>query len=677
MPDITDDENLTPDDQLLNDQESLELRREIGSWLAFGKQYWWPLHARMDYWMSMYLMLDVIQQMKPYGYRRFISNEPRTAIDRAVSILTRNDSFWRIDLNQDETENQEGRRLIGKIERTLQGIVYDMDEVFSMRGDAPLWKQVAFQALLRGWIWGKAHVTVEALKYRSSPLISEIYDARLVIPHFDQFGLNKVCIEKYTTLGDLASIYPDQFQKERKDKKYNPAQSARKIEFWSNTRGEDEGVMGVLAVVGEVVSGTSPYATPVSGIDTVGTNGKWIIPPRRHGYSPEALPVMGVPVNGVPVQMKPTYGRSVYDVLEQRGRVYGFDMRLWHAPNSAVAESGRSMLSSVEEGMPQFNELIATIFQHFSIATYPTWVIKTQTGELPEFEDGLNARIPMRPEESIEQINPTPITVDAYRLLDILRSEQEKGTLSSILQASSPIGDSSGIALQQVLNAALNGIEPFFNGMQQFGTRMGTSVLAQLQMSAGELKDFEVSVPERRQSFVSIQFSPKDDLVSGRKYRARPIFRPALPDDMHIRIQSARIAVDPARPVLSLLTVLERIMQVEDPAAEADRIWEDIANRDPVIVLEQIAQALDRLGEPETASRIRENEFKTRFIQDLMFRQQTGAIPGGNGATPGPGPETGTPGATQRTGTPAGNDQRASAQEGAALMGAIGQRGGV
>ena len=666
-------------DQLLDDGEAEALRQEIGTWLAFGKQYWWPLHARMDFWMSMYLMLDVIQQMKPYGFRRFVSNEPRTAVDRAVSILTRNDSFWRIDLSQDETENPDQRRLIGKIERTLQGIVYDMDELFSMQFQPPLWKQVAYQALLRGWIWGKAHVTTAATKYRSSPLISEIYDARLVVPHFDQFGLNKVAIEKHTTVGDLASIYPEVFERERRTKAFNPAAPAIKIEFWSNSRGEERpGIMAALAIIAQTPSGQSPLSTPIVTTDQAGANGRWIIRPRRHGYDPDSLPVVGVPVNGLPIQVKPSYGRSVYDSLEHRGRVYGFDMRLWHAPNTAVAESGRSILSSIEEQLPQFNELIATIFQHFSMATYPTKIFHTQTGELPEFEEGINARIPMRPEESVENLLPAPINTDAYRLLDILKMEQEKGTLSPILQASAPLGDSSGTALSQLLNSALNALEPFHDGMEQFGTRMGTSVLAQMQAAAGELEDFSVSAPERRQSFVSIHFSPKDDLISGRKYRARPIFRPALPDDLHIRIQSARIAVDPARPVLSLLTALERIIQVEDPAAEADRIWEDIANRDPVIVLEQIAQALERLDELELANRIREAEFKTRFIEDLAFRQQTGAgLPQGNGRAPQLGPESGAPGSTQRTSSAAEQEMQQSAQEGAEMMGVIGGRGGV
>lgn len=665
------EEDINPD-QLLTDEEQKELRQEISAFLTFGKQYWWPLHARMDYWMGMYLMLDVVQQMKPYGFRRFISNDGRTAVDRAASILTRNESFWRIDLNQDEVEDPEGRRLIGKIERTLQGMIYDVDELLSMQFQMPLWKQVAYQALLRGWIWGKVHVTTAALKYRDSPLVGEIYDARLVVPHFDSFGLNKVAIEKYTTLGDLASIYPEEFEKEARSKTFNPAVPAIKVEFWSNTRGEREGVMGCLAIVTQPATGSSPLSTPMVTTDQIGANGKWIIKPRRHGYSQEALPVIGVPVNGLPVQFKPSYGRSVYDALEMRGRVYGFDMRLWHAPNSIAAESGRSLLSAVEEQMPQYNELIATILQHFSGSVYPSLIVKTSTGELPEFQTGLNSRIPMRPEESIEQLLPQPINQDAYRLLDILKQEQEKGTVSSILQAAAPIGDATGIAFQQVLNSALNALEPFHDGMENFGTRWGTSAIAQLQLAAGDLKEFSVSVPERRSSFVSLQFDPKKDLVSGRKYRVRPVFKPALPDDLHIRISTARVAVDPARPVLSLLTVLERIIQVEDPASEYDRIWEDIANRDPVIMLEQIAQALERQDEQELATRIREAQFRTRFIEDLQFRQQGGgSMP--QAAPPGAGPETGAPQATQRTSVPAEQQNgQGSAQDGAAILAGIG-----
>lgn len=134
---------------------------------------------------------------------------------------------------------------------------------------------------------------------------------------------------------------------------------------------------------------------------------------------------------------------------------------------------------------------------------------------------------------------------------------------------------------------------------------------------------------------------------------------------------------------MSLITVLENILQVDDPAAEIDRIWEDIANTDPVIVLEQIASALERLHEPELAARVRQNEFRTKMIEELQWRQQTGQMPpapvpgpgkggmaAGGGGPEGMVPETGAQTSTQRGGTPTGSPIGAAA-------GAMGERRSV
>ena len=84
----------------------------------YARQFWLPLNRRQDYWASMYLLLDVIQQSKPLGRRRFVSNEPRTSVDAAMSILTRNEIKWRNDLTRAEDENEDIRRTVGKVERT-------------------------------------------------------------------------------------------------------------------------------------------------------------------------------------------------------------------------------------------------------------------------------------------------------------------------------------------------------------------------------------------------------------------------------------------------------------------------------------------------------------------------------------------------------------------------------
>lgn len=602
------------------------------------KQFWRPLSLRQDYWANMYFLLDVIQQSKPLGVaRRFVSNEPHTGPNAALSILTRNPIVWRIPLLGGEDENSEERRNVGRIERTLEGLVYDLDELFGMRLQMSLWKQIVFQALIRGMVWGKFQVSLEALKYRRSPLIAEIYDSRLVYPHVDMWGLNHVLIEKPTDLGDLVASYPGAYADFTERRDFDPHTPALKLEYWSNDRGDRKGIHAVLGTVGTAVS-TSAFTGMVVG-DTVGKDARWLIPPYFHGYTYDELPVVGVPVNGAHIQHKPTVLSPLEQRLQERADLLAMESLAWHGPASWVAEIGRSILSAVEEQVPQYNEMIATIFQHFTMETYPTWVFKTPTGELPEFHPGIGAMVPLTPQESVEKMIPQPISPDAYRLVNILQEERQKGILSNILQAQTPFSG-TGVLFQQITHAALNAIEPYHTGAQQFGTRMGTSILAQLQRSADALGTFELQAPTPKKTFFRIEFDPKADLDRTRHYRPVPVIKPALPDDLTVRMTAARMALDPRRPILSLTTVLEDILQVDDPMAEIDRVWSDMAEQDPVLILEHMAQALERHGEMEMAARIRQNEFATRFVEETKLRQLTGNIPGRQGFTV-PGPEAG------------------------------------
>ena len=116
----------------LSQEEAERLGKVLDNRLQWGRRFWKPLHDRMDLWLNMYLLLDLLQQSKPLGFRRFVSNAPRTAVDSAVSILTRNEAFWRIDLPIGANKEERGR--IGKVERALAGVVDDMDEMFLLRG---------------------------------------------------------------------------------------------------------------------------------------------------------------------------------------------------------------------------------------------------------------------------------------------------------------------------------------------------------------------------------------------------------------------------------------------------------------------------------------------------------------------------------------------------------------
>lgn len=642
-----------------------EMKTALTTRLHQLKQFWLPLNHRQDYWMTMYQLRDIFQMSKPLGVaRRFTSNEPRTGVDAAKAILTRNPTIWRIPLKGAEDENQEMRRRVGKVERTLEGFVYEMDELSSERLQQGFWQQVTDQALLRGMIWGKFHVTTEALKYRNSPLVTEVYDSRLVYPHIDQWGLNHVIIEKPTNLGDLVATYPHVYGDLRSKPNFDPNAKAVKIEFWSNDRPGVKGVHMVLASVGVEIQAGGLAGKTKSG--AAAADLRWVIPPFYHGYTYAELPVVGVPVNGVHMTHSSPLVGAQADRLLDGPDLGAMASAAWSGPNSWVADIGRSILSSVEEQVPQYNELIATIFQHLSIDTYGTWIFKTPTGEMPNFTPGIEGKVVLTPGESVERIGVEPLTQDAYRLMEILSNERQKGILSNVLQAVTP-NLASGALLQQITNAALSSLEPFLKGITTFGTRMGTSTLAQLQKAAPSLGMFELSSSSAHKSFFNIEFDPSTELDAGRHYRPVPIMKPALPDDLTVRMTAARMALDPRRPMLSLMTVMEDILFVDDPAAESDRIWEDLAENDPVIMIEMIAQAMERHDEPEMAARMRDVEFATKFVEEQKIRQATGGqFPGD---LPGPAPTAGGP--------LAGGGRDGSQQQlppGAEALGAAGQQ---
>lgn len=617
-----------------------DAKQLINNRLFSGRLFWKPLHDRMDYWMTMYLLLDAVQQLKPSNYRRYISNDPRTAIDAAISILTRNEPFWRIDtpygMPAEEREN------VGKIERALAGVVGDFSRMFLERyeGGGSFWNQAAFWAVARGAIWGKFMVTKES--GRRAPFLGEFWDPRFVYPNPDGIGMESVVVEKHSNLNELMRQYGSAMAKHFQSgglniSKIDPNAPACKIEFWSNDRNGEPGFYGVLGY----------YSTQgTSGYDPIGQGQMgefWLIEPYYHGYTSDSIPVIGVPVNGIPIRTKPPYGPQVIAAMSTRAQRLGMSIPTWHDPSGWVAEHCRGLLSTIEELQPQYNELVATALQYFSMNAYPTWVFQTQTGEMPDFADGINARVPLRIGETANRLDPRPITPDAYRLMELVREERQRGTLDAVLQAGGGLNAQSGVVLQQYLNAALNKLEPFGTGLTNFGSLFGSHIIEQFRVAS--TSTLSLVARGNNGSMTRIEFDPKTDLEE-RTYNPLPIFRPAVPEDLLLKAQVARLLLDPRMPIMSVVTVLDKVFQLDDPAGEDKRMLEDIANRDPVILLERIATIFEEAGEPEIADRIRQKEFQAKMqdkaqemtlvAQIQQIRQQLGL--GGSAQAPeGPG----------------------------------------
>ena len=195
--------------------------------------------------------------------------------------------------------------------------------------------------------------------------------------------------------------------------------------------------------------------------------------------------------------------------------------------------------------------------------------------------------------------------------------------------------------------------------------------MAQMEAAAPVLEPFLLNgMTENRKSYFQVEFDPAT-LALNRRFRPLPVTKPALPDDLSVRVTAARQLLDPRAPMMSLLTVLETILQVEDPAGEIDRIWEDMAQRDPVLMPEQIAQALERLGEPEMAARMREVEMQAAIIEEMKLRQLAGNTQQSEEGNVNPAPQdgSGNPKLSRRDGSseqlpdgfePLGTDQGAT-----------------
>ena len=381
----------------------------------------------------------------------------------------------------------------------------------------------------------------------------------------------------------------------------------------------------------------------------------WIQEPFEHGYEEHNSPIIGVPVNGLPMKIKPSVPSTVATEMRRRANVLGAPAPSWQGPSGWVAEQGRGFLSSVEEHVPQFNEVMATVLHKFSIEAYGTHTVHTRSGTLPPILLGAGAINPLRLEERLERLDAPPINPDAYRILSLLSEEKQRGTLSNILQAASPTSGQSGFLAQQVADIARNTLGPFDMGLENFGARFSSAMMNQLR-DAG-ISSLQLVSRNRGNQFMRIDFDPQTDL-DDRKYKIVPRFEPALPADMALRAQTARLLLDPRNPVMSLETVLERVFRHPDAQGEMKRIWRGVANTDATIVLMQIAEALREDGQEEIAERIETQMFRSKFVEDLQFRQihaqagVSGVLPGDRETTAGAGlgseaGGTGAPGAAQ------------------------------
>jgi len=554
----------------------------------------------------MYLLYDYWQDNKPLGERRFVSNEPMVVIDTSHRIISRYPIKWQIAYDTQDKSDDKEQRVYGDIERALYGFAEDIDDSLMEIGDMSARKWAAGQILLRGMVVSKTHLT--ELAERDSNVVHANYDSRFVLPEYYMGGIDSIICMTPMDAGELASQYPHLTSLDNSD----PSVQVMKVEAWDRTH------MGVGYSVGQNVTGI---------VD-------WCIPPVEHGFfgaegqktenTLNRLPFVVRNANGVAIREKiigPFSLRS-NDVPRDRRSMLDNRLATWRNTRRATSEHGRSMLAAIERHYSQFNEAVASIWQHFSLDTFGVYFLKTRGGYVPESVQqaiGSGGVVGIERTDDVQKFQPTPVNQAGVTFLQIISDEREKGTISPILQAMGNF--ESGFQMARAEQVALTSLEPFLDAQKEWAGGTGQLILDQIALG-GLSKTIKLTYSSETSTggrkYSRVEFDPNVLKKLGRLIVTGEI-EPALPTDMMERAQIANLLTNSRRPLLSRTTAQERILKIPDPAGENDRIWEDVAETDPTVIMMRLAAAARARGDEELAKMF---EDKHQFAMAMEMAQQ-------------------------------------------------------
>jgi hypothetical protein len=632
--------------------------KDIRTQYELRSRFWSPRDRRMEFWQLTYLLFDAHQQAKAPGRQRFITNEPANLVDKGANAIAKNQFKFKVPI--DNINDPYERGVIAKYEDLAYGIVDEIDESLVNSGQSGNLREIlSKQALLRGWISG---CLILQPNDERGMVFYDDWDPRFVYPDWDRWGLRSVIYYTEDHLGNVIGDHPwleDQFTP---DDDMN--QLVKKYVWY------DRDWYGCLAELPnrDKNSRASRQKTMWISRDP-DTNA---LGPYEHQL-PD-IPVFMIPVNGVNFKYAPWQPQDPmldlqfnqdYRQLGNRYDQYRYGTNHW------TADRGRSIFANVEREFRQFNELVATVWQVVANEAYGTWTFKSRDGKAVDLELGNNAVNYMRLDEQLDKINPHVAPPNITDLLNISSRNLEKGTFSFKMFGDDFQG--SGFLFNQAQEAMSTALHPFKSGVERAGERVAR--LGTRQFRLGGFKSINLTGvrPGSRRIFsmdVSSDEFEKD-------YKISAELQLAIPEDLLSRVQIAKLLADPRKPLASLQTIFDKVLGWDDPDGEKERIFEDVADTDPVIVLERTARALDKRGLPELAASIREKEFVMAAVQAMQKAQAEGQLQqllggGAQGGGPPPpggaGPESG--GSTVSPPNPTSNAPQP------ADMGATGMSGG-
>lgn len=551
-----------PDIQYITGDARDKLATLIQGEAVSRPKFWKDRDDIMDRDMLLRLMVDEEMDRKSTGFARFKTNWGSLVVDRPEALMVGNPMRFQIPLEGDPREQRDKKSMI---ERFSKGVWNDIDLSLRDRGNKAADAIIAEHLLSKGMAVSELIMSEEEQKRRGSPVKYQWWDPRFTYPYYDQGGLNSVeyCIT--ARMGDVMLEYEDAPMADS-----DPETVVKKYIWYDRER------YGVLC---EWVPRGSAYRR---------LGGKrqqtWLVEPYQHEL--DKIPVTITPANQISTISIPNFQSNGLDpngtgLTRNRG-----------ARNGHISPSGvwcRSIFWNIANAIPQFNNLTATMLQVIKAGAFGTWVIKTQDGEPILFDIGSGTQNFTDLMTQVDRIEPSAPPPGLGEMMQLYSKELQLGSVPAELMMSAQ-GASSGFDRAQMISVALGSLGSFMAAHTSHCEELTQSAIAQYagkKAYSMTARGYESKTPFKQ----TINGADIDQYYDIRIKRQL-----ALPDDMAGRLGMARQAQDPAAMLMDIWTVLDEILEVEDPDLIIDRMWEQKAWQFPPIAMQMLKQGLTRLG---------------------------------------------------------------------------------
>ena len=518
-------------------------------------------------WVS---QVDYKQRAKKGKYKRFEGNESGTFYSTMTQPLSKHPMKHRIPLGFDD---QKERELKGKVERLIDGVYRDVDYRRGRRLDpCDLQESAAKFACSDGWTCAEVIRRTEPDK---EPIDIRLYDTLDVYPEWGPDDLHSVVIKTRRTHLQVQLEYDHIDIGEE----YVYKEAGRGSTLGGYKRQWQKGNELVDVYVCYYVDKDEDVYYGVV------VNGEWAVEPYKLTWT-SRIPVVCMTYNGLPFRS------------EHRTSIAGEETNPDKAPqilDDWTVNVGRGIFYMNYQLYETFNELWANILDMIDAESKGTWYKKTSGGEDSDLliGQGGHAVNALDKDDEIGRVPPGQLSPEVANMLMNMSGMLQRGGISWQLMGQAGQYQ-SGFAITQLINAAMTIATPYIKGLKKFYQQ-----LDELVVDALKSQDRKLTVRAYKdKSFVEEEIDLS--LLKDRKFYFDVDLRPGLPEDLASRIQGAQISK--REGLFDDWTILDEILQVDDPELILARKDEQEVFNLPTIKLRRMAALMLRQGRRDDAA---------------------------------------------------------------------------